>query len=147
MPARLLVAEDYRTLDAVVISEGLWERAFGGDPEAVGATVVLDGRPYTVAGVMAGVGEPGLLVQGGGSPHTYQMRPSEARMLDGADVVFHVGEGLETFRQNFYPEPEVPKKKPAEEMEGYGEYGEYGSGYGESGEGRRTRRSRRGSSE
>lgn len=49
---RLLVAEDFRSLDAVVISEGLWERAFGGDPEAVGSTVLLDGQPYTVAGVM-----------------------------------------------------------------------------------------------
>ena len=61
--------------------------------------VVASIRPIhsLVAGVMAGVGEPRLLVRGGGSPHTYQMRPSEARMLDGADVVFYVGEGLETF--------------------------------------------------
>jgi len=50
-----------------------------------------------VAGVMEGVGEPGLIVQGAGSPHTYAMRPSEATMLQSADVVFWVGHELEAF--------------------------------------------------
>jgi len=49
------------------------------------------------AGVMAGVGTPSLIVRGYGSPHTYQMRPSDAVALSGADVVFWVGENLETF--------------------------------------------------
>lgn len=50
-----------------------------------------------VAGVMAGVGEPRLLVGGGQSPHTFQMRPSDARALSEADIVFWIGEGMETF--------------------------------------------------
>lgn len=50
-----------------------------------------------VAAVMEGVAEPQLLVQGAGSPHTYSLRPSEASMLEGASVVFWVGEGLEMF--------------------------------------------------
>ena len=50
-----------------------------------------------VAGVMEGVGEPQLILQGAGSPHTYSMRPSQARMLAGADVVFWVGPNLEVF--------------------------------------------------
>jgi zinc transport system substrate-binding protein len=50
-----------------------------------------------VAGVMQGVGEPVLLVKGASSPHSYQLRPSEARALDQARVVFWIGEGLETF--------------------------------------------------
>jgi len=50
-----------------------------------------------VAGVMEGVGEPGLLVRGAGSPHTYSLRPSEAAMLEGADVVFWVGPDMEMF--------------------------------------------------
>lgn len=50
-----------------------------------------------VAGVMDGVSEPALIVKGAGSPHTYAMRPSEARALHEADVVFWVGEGMETF--------------------------------------------------
>lgn len=50
-----------------------------------------------VAGVMEGVGDPGLIVQGAGSPHTYAMRPSEATLLQSADVVFWVGHELEAF--------------------------------------------------
>jgi zinc transport system substrate-binding protein len=50
-----------------------------------------------VAGVMRGAGEPALLVSGAGSPHTYSLRPSEARALHDADLVFWVGEQLETF--------------------------------------------------
>lgn len=50
-----------------------------------------------VAGVMEGVGEPLLLVEGAGSPHSYALRPSQAAMLEEAPVVFWVGEGMETF--------------------------------------------------
>jgi len=50
-----------------------------------------------VAGVMLGVGEPALLVKGTGSEHSYSLRPSEARALDQAEVVFWVGETMETF--------------------------------------------------
>ena len=37
-----------------VISEGLWQRRFGGDPRVVGRTVRLDDESYTVLGVMPG---------------------------------------------------------------------------------------------
>ena len=50
-----------------------------------------------VAAVMEGVGEPGLIVEGAGSPHTYAMKPSQAQMLEDADVVFWVGHELEAF--------------------------------------------------
>lgn len=50
-----------------------------------------------VAGVMAGVGTPTLLVKAGSSPHAYGLRPSAARALDRADVVFWIGEDFETF--------------------------------------------------
>jgi zinc transport system substrate-binding protein len=49
------------------------------------------------AGVMEGVGEPTLLVRGNASPHGYQLRPSDARALQDADVVIRVGPSLETF--------------------------------------------------
>ncbi len=52
-----------------------------------------------VAGVMQGAGTPELLVQGGASPHTYVLRPSDAKALRDAQVVFWVGEGLEGFLQ------------------------------------------------
>lgn len=50
-----------------------------------------------VAAVMEGVGEPGLIIEGAGSPHTYALRPSQARMLEQADVVFWIGHELEAF--------------------------------------------------
>jgi zinc transport system substrate-binding protein len=50
-----------------------------------------------VANVMQGVGAPVLLVRGTASPHTYSLRPSDARALDDADVVFWVGDRMETF--------------------------------------------------
>ncbi len=50
-----------------------------------------------VAAVMAGVGEPTLLVKGAASPHTASLRPSDAAALQRADVVFWIGEDLEVF--------------------------------------------------
>ncbi len=50
-----------------------------------------------VAAVMKGIGEPGLIVDGAGSPHTYAMKPSQAAMLQKADVVFWIGHELEAF--------------------------------------------------
>jgi zinc transport system substrate-binding protein len=50
-----------------------------------------------VAGVMEGVGEPQLTIQGAGSEHSYALRPSQAQALARADVVFWIGEDLEAF--------------------------------------------------
>ena len=50
-----------------------------------------------VAGAMEGIGKPALLVKGTGSEHSYSLRPSEARALEQAEVVFWVGETMETF--------------------------------------------------
>jgi zinc transport system substrate-binding protein len=47
-----------------------------------------------VAQVMAGVGTPDLTIPPGASPHSYAMRPSEARALAGADLVVWVGPSL-----------------------------------------------------
>lgn len=73
------------------------------DAKAGGIKVVASIAPVhsLLAGVMKGVGGveagPGLLVTGGSSPHDYVMKPSKARMLHRADVVFWIGPGLEGF--------------------------------------------------
>jgi zinc transport system substrate-binding protein len=50
-----------------------------------------------VSGVMAGVAAPGLLLPGGASPHSYALKPSDARMLATADLIVAVGPTLESF--------------------------------------------------
>jgi zinc transport system substrate-binding protein len=50
-----------------------------------------------VAAVMAGVGEPTLIVKGAASPHTYALKPSDAGALESADIVFWTGHGMELF--------------------------------------------------
>lgn len=58
--------------------------------------VVTDIAPVhaLVAQVMDGVGEPALLVRPGMSPHTYALRPSQARALQEAGLVVWVGPNL-----------------------------------------------------
>ncbi|NQU69829.1 MAG: zinc ABC transporter substrate-binding protein [Rhodospirillales bacterium] len=46
---------------------------------------------------MAGVGEPALLLPAGATPHSYSLRPSDARKLARADLVIRVGPALESF--------------------------------------------------
>ena len=47
--------------------------------------------------LMDGIGKPGLIVDGYASPHSFSMKPSHAKMLQNADIVFWVGEGMENF--------------------------------------------------
>lgn len=69
-----------------------------------------------VAVIMDGVGTPGLIMEGAGSPHTYSMKPSQARMLESADVVFWVSRELETFLKK--PLETVAAKAKAVELMG-----------------------------
>ena len=59
-------------------------------------TVSVDIAPLhsLVASVMKGVGVPNLIIPPGSSPHEHQLRPSEARAMQEADVFFRMGEGL-----------------------------------------------------
>jgi len=58
--------------------------------------VVADIAPVQslVAKVMAGVGEPHLLLSPGASPHDYALKPSDARALSRADIVVWIGPAL-----------------------------------------------------
>lgn len=48
-----LPEEDKRgALPVAMISSGLWQRRFGGDPQIAGKTATLDSLPYTVIGVL-----------------------------------------------------------------------------------------------
>ncbi|MBX4997348.1 zinc ABC transporter substrate-binding protein ZnuA [Rhizobium lentis] len=73
---------------------------FAGTMRAADAPVVVTSiKPIhsLVSAIMQGVGEPELIVDGAASPHTYSMKPSNARALQEAKVVFWVGPNLEAF--------------------------------------------------
>ena len=64
---------------------------------AVDVTVSIKPIHSLVAGVMGEIGTPNLLVVGAASPHSYQMRPSDAAVLTNSDLIVWVGEHLEAF--------------------------------------------------
>ncbi|WP_373683220.1 zinc ABC transporter substrate-binding protein [Rhizobium leguminosarum] len=73
---------------------------FAGTMRAADAPVVVTSiKPIhsLVAAIMQGVGEPELIVDGAASPHTYSLKPSNARALQEAKVIFWTGPGLEAF--------------------------------------------------
>jgi predicted permease len=50
---RLLTSEDdVPNSRVVVLSDGLWSRAFGRDTSVIGRSLMLDGQPYTIVGIM-----------------------------------------------------------------------------------------------
>jgi len=73
----------------------------------LGATATVQGKTPNVlvsikpihslvSGVMQGVDTPELLLTSEQSPHSYSLRPSDVRKLNTADLIFWVGEELET---------------------------------------------------
>jgi zinc transport system substrate-binding protein len=68
-------------------------------PAAAQPSVVVTIKPLhsLVAQVMAGAGVPELLVKGTASPHTYAMKPSDARALNGAALFLRMAETVEPF--------------------------------------------------
>ncbi len=54
-----------------------------------------------VSAITEGIGEPILLVKGAGSPHTYSLKPSQAKELQEAECLFFgMGHDLEAFLEN-----------------------------------------------
>ena len=52
-----------------------------------------------VSSVMKGVGEPSLIIEGTNNPHTFVFKPSHAKMIEEADIIFWIGEDLEAFME------------------------------------------------
>ena len=63
--------------------------------------------------LMDGVAKPDLIVYGYASPHGFALKPSHAKMLQNADLIFWVGEDLE----NFLEKPLKSIAKKAEKIE------------------------------
>jgi zinc transport system substrate-binding protein len=71
----------------------------GAQPALAAPKVVVTIKPLyaLVAGVMAGVGRPQMLVKGSASPHLYALKPSDLAALNGADIVFRASPATEPF--------------------------------------------------
>ncbi|MFC1664539.1 zinc ABC transporter substrate-binding protein [Pseudomonadota bacterium] len=61
--------------------------------------VVITVKPIhsLVSRLMQEVADPKLLIKGSVSPHAYSLKPSDARLLQAADLIIWVGEPLEVF--------------------------------------------------
>jgi len=51
---RLFTADDdkYGANETTILTWGFWKRRFGGNPDIVGHTILLDSKPYTVVGIL-----------------------------------------------------------------------------------------------
>ena len=84
-------------------------------PANAGVKVVTSIKPiHSLASyLMDGVGKPDLIVDGYASPHGFALKPSHAKMIQNADLIFWVGEDLE----NFLEKPLKSIAKKAEKIE------------------------------
>ena len=48
-----------------------------------------------ISRIMETRGEPQLIIEGTNNPHTFVFKPSHAKMIEEADIVFWIGEDLE----------------------------------------------------
>lgn len=82
-------------LALVLVAGGFASPARAAPPPRVEASILP--LQSLAAGVMAGVAAPGVIVPPGASPHSYALRPSEARRIARADLIFWIGKSGEPF--------------------------------------------------
>ena len=92
-------AKAFLPFSATVLLAGLLVGTAATAADAPKVVVSIKPIHSLVAAVMQGVGTPDLIVDGAASPHTYALKPSNARSLQQAQVVFWVGPGMEAFLQ------------------------------------------------
>ena len=61
-----------------------------------------------ISNVMGNKGKLDLILEGTASPHSFTLKPSHAKMLENADVIFWVDKDLESFLEK--PLKSIPKK-------------------------------------
>ena len=86
-----------RIIKATLIATAIFSSSLAYASE--GLSVVTSIKPIhsLVSAVMDGIGTPSLIIEGAGSPHTYALKPSQAKALQDADLVFWVGPAMESF--------------------------------------------------
>lgn len=87
---------------AVIISYGLWQRKFGGDPSLINRAISLDGEPWTVVGVLPREFAPQLLPRPGDldiwTPKVIQDQDKRTRASNWWNVVARLAPGVNVER-------------------------------------------------
>ncbi|MGP0071451.1 MAG: ADOP family duplicated permease [Bryobacteraceae bacterium] len=83
-----------------IISQGLWQRRFGGNPDAIGSRLIFDGKSYT----LVGIAPAGFQLDGEADVFTPLGQVTELRMQNRAANFLHVvarlGPGVTLARAN-----------------------------------------------
>lgn len=72
----------------------LWTTQASAEPRVIASIKPIHAL---VSAVMEGVGAPELIVGGAASPHAYALKPSQARALEKAELIFWAGPEFEAF--------------------------------------------------
>lgn len=83
-----------------IVALALWlfaTPAFAQKTTTINVAVTIAPLHSIVSAIMADVGTPNLLLKSNQSDHHATLKPSQVKLLSGADVVFWVGAELETF--------------------------------------------------
>lgn len=84
-----------RSLRLLFISALISTFGLNGQAQALVLATSIKPLQLLVASISAGVSQPQLLIPAASSPHDYQLRPSERRQLEQADLIFWIGPELE----------------------------------------------------
>ena len=86
-----------RITKATLIATAIFSSSLAYASEGLSVATSIKPIHSLVSAVMDGIGTPSLIIEGAGSPHTYALKPSQAKALQDADLVFWVGPALESF--------------------------------------------------
>ncbi len=96
----LIIAKLGRFVTLVVVAMAIVAPVFASEPQVNRSLkMVATIRPvYSLLSALTqGVSQPDLLIKHQASPHHYNLRPSEKRLLNNADLIFWISPELETF--------------------------------------------------
>jgi len=86
-----------RIAKVTLIATAIFSSSLACASEGLGVVTSIKPIHSLVSAVMDGIGTPSLIIEGAGSPHTYALKPSQAKALQDADLVFWVGPAIESF--------------------------------------------------
>ena len=86
-----------RIAKVTLIATAIFSSSLACASEGLGVVTSIKPIHSLVSAVMDGIGTPSLIIEGVGSPHTYALKPSQAKALQDADLVFWVGPAIESF--------------------------------------------------